>query len=366
MNNKTHEENLLKIITLNCQGLNDVNKRKDVLSNLRMKSYNIYFLQDTHFNESEEKLIQLQWGYKSFFNSFKTNSRGVAIFFNNNCEFEIHSEYKDENGNYLILDATVENMPLLLINIYGPNSDIPNFYASLMDKIVDCLNTQYIIIGGDFNLVIDKDLDSMNYKHLNNSQARKELLRLIETLSLVDIFRENAPNLRRYTWRRKNPIKQARLNYFLISETLMNRVPQIKFENSYRSDHSPVGLSFKFNDFLKGKGLWKFNNSLLTDKIYIDIIKKTIVELKIQYACPIYNFNNLNTITNNDIQFTINDQLFMDILLTEIRGKSISYSSFKKKKLNEREKELEKDILLIEQNLTDDKLDINKKARGNT
>lgn len=138
----------------------------------------------------------------------------------------------------------------------------------------------------------------------------------------------------------------------------MNRVPQIKFENSYRSDHSPVGLSFKFNDFLKGKGLWKFNNSLLTDKIYIDIIKKTIVELKIQYACPIYNFNNLNTITNNDIQFIINDQLFMDILLTEIRGKSISYSSFKKKKLNEREKELEKDILLIEQNLTDDKLDI--------
>ena len=66
MNNKTHEENLLKIITLNCQGLNDFNKRKDVLSNLRMKNYNIYFLQDTHFNESEEKLIQLQWGYKSF------------------------------------------------------------------------------------------------------------------------------------------------------------------------------------------------------------------------------------------------------------------------------------------------------------
>ena len=85
-----------------------------------------------------------------FFNSFKSNSRDVAIFFNNNCEFEIHSDYKDENGNYLILDATVENMHPLLINIYGPNSDTPNFYASLMDKIVDCLNTQYIIIGGNF------------------------------------------------------------------------------------------------------------------------------------------------------------------------------------------------------------------------
>ena len=77
----------------------------------------------------------------------------------------------------------------------------------------------------------------------------------------------------------------------------MNREPQIKFENSYRSDHSPVGLGFKFYDFIKGKCLWKFNNSLLTDKNYVDTIKKTIVELKIGYACPIYNFNNLNNIT---------------------------------------------------------------------
>ena len=80
------------MITLNCQGLNDFNKRKDVLV-----SYNILFQQGSHFN------------------LFKTNSRGIAIFLNKNCEYEIHSEYKDENGKYLMLDVTVENVPLLLI-----------------------------------------------------------------------------------------------------------------------------------------------------------------------------------------------------------------------------------------------------------
>ena len=84
-------------------------------------------------------------------------------FFYYNCEFEINSEYKDENRKYIILDATVENVPFLLIEIYGPNSDTPNFFASLKDKLVDCLTTQYTIIGGDFYLVMDKDLDSMNY-----------------------------------------------------------------------------------------------------------------------------------------------------------------------------------------------------------
>lgn len=80
---------------------------------------------------------------------------------------------------------------------------------------------------------MNKDLDSMNYKHLNNPKARKEVLKLMETFNLVDIFRENNANLKRYTWRRKSPIKQARLDFFLISEILTNRVPHVKFENSY-------------------------------------------------------------------------------------------------------------------------------------
>lgn len=29
--------------------------------------------------------------------------------------------HEDESGNYLILDTTVKNMNLLMVNIYGPN-----------------------------------------------------------------------------------------------------------------------------------------------------------------------------------------------------------------------------------------------------
>ena len=35
------------------------------------------------------------------------------------------------------------------------------------------------------------------------------------------------------------------------------------------------------------------------------------------------------------LQLAINDQLFLETLLMEIRGKSISYASYKKKILNE-------------------------------
>jgi hypothetical protein len=40
-----------------------------------------------------------------FFLSLSSNSKGVAILFNDNFEFKILNEAKDINGNYLILDV---------------------------------------------------------------------------------------------------------------------------------------------------------------------------------------------------------------------------------------------------------------------
>lgn len=94
------------------------------------------------------------------------------MLLNNNFEYKVHNVHKDDSGNYLILDTTIENMNLLLVNIYGPNLNTPNFYSKIIEKNDSCLNTQHIIMGGDFNLVMNKDSDSMNYKHLNNPKSK--------------------------------------------------------------------------------------------------------------------------------------------------------------------------------------------------
>lgn len=199
--------------------------------------------------------------------------------------------------------------------------------------------------------MLNRELDTMNYKRINNPKAQVEVHKLNETLDLIDIFRENNPTLGRYTWRKRNPIKQGRLDFFLILQSFLSLAPQIKFENSYRSDHSPVVLIFKTNEFKRGKGFWKFNNSLLTDKDYVKLIKDKICEVKLQYACLVYNRELIPEIDNDIIFFTVNDQIFLDILLMEIRGKTISYSTFKKKNASKRESQLEKEILILEQNL---------------
>ena len=49
----------------------------------------------------------------------------------------------------------------------------------------------------------------------------------------------------------------------------------MKMEKSH-SDHCPIILQLKLNDFILGRGLWKFNNSILYEMDYVEIVKETI------------------------------------------------------------------------------------------
>ena len=346
----------LSILTVNCQGIGLLPKRTDVLNYLKGKGCQIYCLQDTHFSPGvDEKFVRSRWNGDCYFSSFKSNARGIAILFAKNFEYKVHKCINDPNGNFLLLDITAYNNRFTLISIYGPNVDNPNFFQSVSDKIAELENNS-IVWCGDFNLVQDPKLDYKNYKTINNKNAREKLLDIINDRHLIDPYRDAHPDIKRYTWRRKQPFQQARLDFFLVSEDLLTSVKKCTIENSYRSDHSPVILGLCFNKFIKGKPLWKFNNSLLKDIEYLNIINKKIDEVKLQYSLPVYNFENLQNIPDSEIQLTVNDQLFLDTLLMEIRGQTISYSAYRKKQNDKKEMHLAEKILKLEQNLTQDKM----------
>ena len=209
----------IKIASANCRGLGSVEKRNDVFNYLKNKKYNIICLQDTHFTKSEESNISAAWGYNCFFSSLRSNARGVSIFFTDTFEFKLHDTYSDDTGNVICLDITVENVRLTLINIYAPNEDNPMFFDNIKNLIHKYQNSS-IILCGDFNLVLNPVKDLFNYKHINNPRARSKVTNLIEEEFLCDIFRHLYPDKKRYTWRQKTPFKQARLDFFLLSDNL--------------------------------------------------------------------------------------------------------------------------------------------------
>ena len=67
---------------------------------------------------------------------------------------------------------------------------------------------------GDWNLVLDPHMDCCNYVRLNNPKARDKVLSFCQELDLVDPWRIQNPERRRYTWRQHDSVKQARLRLF--------------------------------------------------------------------------------------------------------------------------------------------------------
>ena len=166
--------NYITIVSMNCQGLSNQEKRSDTFNFLKSKKHFIYFLQDTHFTTKEEKHIRTQWGFECYFNYFSWQARGVAILFYNNFESNVLKTVRDESGNKLILEVIIEGKRLTLINIYGPNRDEPDFYEEIINNVKYSENP--IIIAEDFNMVLEPDMDCKDYIIINNPRARDQVL----------------------------------------------------------------------------------------------------------------------------------------------------------------------------------------------
>ena len=78
---------------------------------------------------------------------------------------------------------------------------------------------------------------------------------------------------------------QCRLDYFFLSKSFQYLTSDVKIVSSILLDHSAVStlICTDKKQYKRGPGFWKFNNSLLTDKSYVELITKSIPEYVTKY-----------------------------------------------------------------------------------
>ena len=331
----------LRILSFNPNSIGKNPKRSNIIQAVRKKQANIILFSDTRISADIEPSIKAEWGGMANFASFTSQARGVAVFFTKDLPIEIieNSIYNDKSGNFTAMNIKYEDCIITISCIYGPNNDDPSFYEKIVfNETEKCQQTSdYTIMGGDWNISLSQDLDTFGYTSENNINAKNFILSCMENLGLIDIFRFLHPNLKRYSWRQFGGVKRARLDFFLISSTLLPFVEKADILAGINSDHSMPVLDIDFSRFQRGRGFFKFNNSLINDPEYVNIITEAIKNVTIQYAEDIYDNNFLETATPEQLQtvtLTINPQLFLECLLLEIRGKTISYCAWQKKVKN--------------------------------
>ena len=124
-------DNGLVVLSANCQGLQNMQKRTDVLNFLKETKASVICLQDTHWVNQDIPKIKEIWGNKCFIHGKRSNSRGVAILVTDNFEYEVVTSNYDNDGNYICLTMKLESVSINLITIYAPNTDNPGVFPEI-------------------------------------------------------------------------------------------------------------------------------------------------------------------------------------------------------------------------------------------
>ena len=130
---------------------------------------------------------------------------------------------------------------------------------------------------------------------------------------------------------------------------MQESVKNVKILNALSTDHSPLFCSFlNLTNISKGRGLWKFNNSLISNANFVDGMKTLIQKV-------IFGFENDTYLT---------DQVKWELLKYEIRKLAINFSKKIAQNFRKSQRDLETKIKKLEQNIiNEDKFNEYKTAK---
>ena len=140
---------------------------------------------------------------------------------------------------YISLKVKILGEEDILCNIYAPNKDDPLFLNSLFEQLENFADSR-LIIGGDFNLVQDINLDKMGIEKNTDIKAQNVVQQKMSALDLIDVWRVMNAHKKQFTRSRRHPDIKCRLDYFLISSCIMNKTKHVKITPGFRTDHSLV------------------------------------------------------------------------------------------------------------------------------
>jgi exonuclease III len=283
-----------------------------------------------------EEGIKKTWGENCFFSNGTSSARGVITIIPNNFDFSLESTVCDNDGRYIILTGQVDGKKVTLVNFYAPTQDKPDLQVKVFEEICEKVEDKWheTILCGDLNSYLNSMQDKFKCTKVKQTPMVNKIIAIMEEHELCDIWRVLNPETMRYTWRSHSTkgIAQSRLDYFIMPSSFIYNVIECSINTAYMSDHNIISLRIMNLDKpQRGKGMWKFNASLLRDKEYTSKISGMLEENKERYA-------------------EIKDKrLRWDVVKLDVRGLTISHCSYKVKTEKKYEKHLIQENITLEE-----------------
>ncbi len=249
----------MKLVSWNVNGLRAIMK-KDFIESMKSIDADVLCLQETKAQDDQvmEALFEITGEYDVYVNSAERKGYSGTAMICKKAPASVVSDIgvseHDTEGRVLTADLG----DYYLINTYVPNSGNGlvrldyrmDWNKSLFDHMKKLEQEKPVILCGDLN-VAHQPIDLANPKSNYNKTAgytQDEIDGLTYYLEngFVDSWRAQHPEEVKYSWwsyRFNSRAKNVgwRLDYFLVSNSLMDRVVETDILNDYHgSDHCPV------------------------------------------------------------------------------------------------------------------------------
>ena len=164
------------------------NKRKEVFNYYR-NTADILCIQETHIVKNLIDKANLEWGGKALWGEGTSAARGVGVLFKATLPTQIIETKVGNDGRSIIVQFKLENELYVLLNLYAPNADKPEFFQRLFDQMFDLEGHK--IVTGDFNVALDpnKDRSTAARSKAINSNSAEVINNFMNENCMQDIWR---------------------------------------------------------------------------------------------------------------------------------------------------------------------------------
>lgn len=164
---------MFNVISLNCNGLCDSNKRNCIFSLCNDRFYDIICLQETFWNDLFVERIKRDktiWDGDIFYSNSGNNRQGVAILVSKKLK-NIFLEVENDNGRFIHIKGTINDKLIDIYNIYAPNNvnERYEFFLKCKQKIS---KGKYVLVAGDFNTTLSSLDKSGKTLHCNDKAVK--------------------------------------------------------------------------------------------------------------------------------------------------------------------------------------------------
>ena len=262
---------------INVRGIAHETKRRAIFDFHRANS-DILILLESHSDADSENIWQNEWGGKGIFSHGTKQARGVTVLMDKHMYDKVSKVYTQPNGEgrIVIFDITEGEETSTLMALYAPNHDQPEFFKQVAELLRD--RKEHKIILGDFNLTMNVELDRLN-TFCNNTKSRDKVENLMDEFFIKDIWSDRNESKKEYSWFKRNgqtERKASRIDFALVSGGLDQKVKEIMYISSIKTDHRAIYMVIDMIGNERGSGYWKLNTSLLRDLDYVNMINQEL------------------------------------------------------------------------------------------